>query len=276
MTQYKNLKATEITQIKLTNALIAVIEYQREQEVKTNISLDIISNHLNSINKKLEIIEEKTEDKTLADTVNRIIKKDKFNKFLFEKKLQQINVFIKEESVDLETNEKSGCIGSGVSIKYKNNYYVLSAAHLVRADNSVLTLMENDQEICELEVVKINVEQDLVIMRPKNRNIKPLYYSELADTEPLTAQEIYIVGNPAGIEDIVSEGRVAFYNESYMVIRDGCYFGNSGGGVYNKQGQVVGIVSAVTEIPNGMGFPGYILDLMVRLNVIKTFLTDVR
>jgi hypothetical protein len=147
-----------------------------------------------------------------------------------------------------------------------------------------LYLYENGIEICKLKIVKSdfnnNEEQiinDLLLLAPIDSNIQPRYYAELANTEPLTGTEIYVVGNPTGIEDVITDGRNILYEENFMYIIAPTYFGNSGGGIYNYEGKVIGIMSHISNlkpesIPNA---PDYIIAGAVRLAAILEFMEEV-
>jgi len=209
-------------------------------------------------------------DYQFTHEVKKIIKQDKYDSLKILKKLQQVNVFIKGTSAE----EKSSWMGSGVTLKYKDKFYILSAAHLLVTKDAKLEMYENDDFISELEVVKIDVNNDLLLLQTTRKDIKPRLYTELAYCELTTAQEVIAVGNPAGLEDIVSNGRIMIYHDKYMIIPDITYFGSSGGGIYNADGDLVGIVSAGGNV--GREYPGkpYYVGFEIRLDKIKQFLVD--
>lgn len=229
--------------------------------------------------------------KDLTKKIEQVPDLIKEAKIAMEAKLKKVNVFV--------TNTTLGATGSGVTIKYKGKFYVLSAGHMAENETDELSLSENGQEICQLEIVKHSYDggiasydsNDLILLRPKNPNIVPKVYVELADIEPEVSNELYIVGNPLGIEDVVSDARVTFYKGNFMLIKGDSYFGNSGGGIYTRDGKLVGIMSfifpiqpfpdrivqegnqqPITLIP---GIPAYVINGVVRLDVIRKFLEEV-
>jgi S1-C subfamily serine protease len=199
----------------------------------------------------------------------------KSKKIELEERLKKINVMI--------LNKSSDSLGSGVTIKYNGQYYILSAGHMVDNDTDNIILMENGNVIGELEVVKkeytFNEKEingnDLTLFRPKNKNLKPRFYVELANAELTVGNEIYIVGNPLGMEDVVSDGRIAIYEGNFMYYIDHTYFGNSGGGVYTRDGKLLGIVSHLVPIQPYSNVPPYMIHGAVRLNEIKNFLRTI-
>lgn len=203
-------------------------------------------------------------------------------RFALEQKLIMINIHI--------NNKTAGALGSGVSIKYKGKFYVLTAGHLAAViekgeKQDELELMENDKKICDLEVVKhdftTNTTEDntkgtdLLLLKSKDENITPTYYVDLDAQEPILGTEVYIVGNPMGIDDVVSMGRVIFYKNNFMYITDSIYFGNSGGGVYSIEGNLLGIVSHMSPLQPDKSVPPYMIYGIVRMNTIKEFMRGV-
>lgn len=222
----------------------------------------------------------------LNKKIDNLLEKTKYDKFKLEKTLQQYSVIIH--------NNTLGALGTGVTLKYKGKFYILSAGHMatVSKDNfnlpEELELWENGNKICELEIVKHNYTSpeenkkgdltkgtDLLLLKPKNANFIPRFYVELADFEPDTATEIYIVGNPMGLEDVVSDGRIILYKNNFVYYIDHTYFGNSGGGVFTKDGKLIGIVSHMIPLQPLENIPAYMVYGAVRLSVIYTFLADI-
>ncbi len=87
----------------------------------------------------------------------------------------------------------------------------------------------------------------------------------LADFEPKVGEEIVIMGHPAGIEFTYAHGYVSAYRSDidpdildirgpFMQVNAGISGGNSGGGIYNSAGQLVGIVSFVSPRAHVQGF----------------------
>lgn len=207
----------------------------------------------------------------MDEKINNFIKENK--QIFIEQKLLMVNIFIINESI--------GALGSGVSLKYKDNYYILTAAHLIDNPEDVLYLTENRNKICQLEIINVDYDIDLAVLRPKDRDIVPSVYTELRDYEPIQAEQLYVVGNPDGVEDVLGECRVIAYTENFMYIQGTIFFGNSGGGVYDKQGKLVGIVSHMKiEDPNGPIYqypqkPLFIIGGMVRIQAIRNFLAEI-
>jgi hypothetical protein len=259
----------------------------KQKEYNTGMATELLklvktTQYLNQENKFLDM----TLNYRIHSESKKILEQDKVDSRILEKKLQLVNVVIYGSGIiDKQLMQWSG---SGVTLKYKGQFYILSAAHLAPTMPVNLAMYENENYISDLEIIKIDVQNDLILLRPTKKDIEPSIYTELGEVEPLTAEKVYIVGNPARIEDVVSEGRVAEYEAQWMIVKNDTWFGNSGGGVYNSKGQLVGIVSAISAVRNASEkdieknlasreyeYPPYMLDLMIRLNIIKEFLRDI-
>jgi S1-C subfamily serine protease len=216
------------------------------------------------------------------------IKIDKVTKRILEEKLRFVNIFL--------TNKTIEATGSGVTIKYKGEFYILTAGHMIEEESDEIWLSENGVDIVQLELIKVDHTNDLALFKSMNSDIVPRIYVEIAEQEPFPADEIYIVGNPMGFEDTLTEGRIMFYaevsenseppedpeegtvqfrQEAFMYFLGTSYFGNSGGGVFNKEGKLVGIVSHLVPIRARADVDFYTINGATRLNEIKEFLKEI-
>jgi len=233
-------------------------KYKEEVKKETEITVKGITTNINSLNQKIV----------------QLPAIEKAKKLALELKLRQVNIKIVNKTLEAS--------GSGVTIKYKGKFYILSAGHMAEKDTDVLFLSENGQDICELEIVKhayaggalTENSNDLILLRPKDPNIVPrVAYVELeSNNEPDISNELYVVGNPLGIEDVVSDGRCIMYRGNFMYMIGTSYFGNSGGGVFNKEGKLVGIMSHLIPIQPFADVPAYMIHGAVRLNTIIEFI----
>lgn len=257
----------------ITFNVALIFKITRTEVVEVYTAVQNINDKVNYVQKELEETNN-TINKRIANIPEDII----FQKKALEYKLQQVNVMV--------INETEGAMGSGVILKYNNQYYILTAGHMADAETDELYLYENREKICQLEIVKHDyttnqleddtLGNDLLLLRPIGKYFVPEFYAELAEFQPVVSTEIYIVGNPARLEDIVSDGRIAFYKNNFMYYRDSTYYGNSGGGVYTRDGQLVGIVSHMYPISDNPELPPYMLYGAVRLSTIQSFMKDVK
>lgn len=71
---------------------------------------------------------------------------------------------------------------------------------------------------------------------------------------PAQADPVFILGNPGGFRDLYRAGRVAGTSVNgkvrYTVYDLNDFFGDSGSGIFNEQGRLVGVISLVLVLDN--------------------------
>ena len=166
---------------------------------------------------------------------------------------------------DLEPDEHPSASGSGFVISADGfvltNYHVIEFANFHDLPVNV-TLF--DGTTYTAEVIGFEPENDVALLKIDSNNLTPVL---IGDSDAIrVGQRVYAVGNPFGdllytmTDGIVSaldrvvtvEGRsISFFQTSAAVNR-----GNSGGPIYNTNGEVIGIVTAKVVRGNaeGIGF----------------------
>jgi serine protease DegQ len=146
--------------------------------------------------------------------------------------------------------------GSGVVIDDKGD--ILTNLHVIHStDRWVLTFF--DGSTSDAEVVNVQPENDLAVIRAKTTpdDLKPATLASTADLYP--GDTVVAVGFPFGIGPSVSSGVVAGLkrefddptDKSTPALKNLIQFtaavnpGNSGGPLVNRDGEVVGIVTAI-------------------------------
>jgi S1-C subfamily serine protease len=93
-----------------------------------------------------------------------------------------------------------------------------------------------------------------------------LKYTTLG-TAPKAGEKIFLVGSPAGVPDVVSTGIVAkevwhsHRDFPVFIVQSAFWYGNSGGGTYNENGELVGVL--VEFGPSGGGVPNFGYSVLV-------------
>lgn len=91
----------------------------------------------------------------------------------------------------------------------------------------------------------------------------------LANELPAIGEEVYGVGNPDGLFWIYVKGTISSYHMTESLGKAiqaniSIYFGNSGGGLFDSSGKLIGICSKLLEITNSSYY--------VHLDTIKSFI----
>lgn len=145
--------------------------------------------------------------------------------------------------------------GTGVVIKVDSEYtYILTNNHVAGKDTvNPILFIENEQQKVRAEIVKNHDYLDIAVLKVKGTlkdktQIKGLGTVSIQDS-------VYVVGNPLGNKYVYSEGVFAGYAGVSDLFQIPCIYGNSGSGVFNKEGKLVAIVFALQMYHGFLGIP---------------------
>ena len=156
--------------------------------------------------------------------------------------------------------EVSNGLGSGVV--YRDGL-VLTNAHVVGADTTV-TVRTADGGALEGRVLGTDTGTDIAVVEIEGADLPAV---ALADGDPIVGQTAVALGSPFGLEQTVTAGIVSAVNRPVdndkgivvnMIQTDASINpGNSGGALVNRNGQLIGINTAIFSQSgenNGIGF----------------------
>jgi S1-C subfamily serine protease len=188
-----------------------------------------------------------------------------------------------DENTGKKTQEDSKCWGgTGVVIKITDGEtYILTNNHVTGKEGldvakDVTLYVENDEEkkLIKAEIIKQADFIDQAVIKiesilPEKAAITKISIAHIQDP-------VYVVGNPLAVRDIYSEGVVAGYEGMDLLVQIPCIFGNSGSGVFNSNGELVGLVYALEGYPGFAGIPMARIthSLVIDSVAIKVFLKD--
>ncbi len=171
---------------------------------------------------------------------------------------------------------KQEALGSGVLVS--NECHILTAAHVVQYADQI-TVKTHDGKMREAELIFSEAKADIALLRLKVPDLT-LNHASLGDSDSLVVgQRTYIIGNPYGLENSFSVGRISAFREfgqlyngttlvEFIQTDAAINSGNSGGAVFNSKGEVIGISSQIVSVSGG--FQG--LGLVVAINTAKKLL----
>lgn len=166
----------------------------------------------------------------------------------------QINTVLQSK---IPIHEKA--LNGGSSFLIDGKGYLITNAHVIAGSSTIVVSNNKGQEF-KAEVAHIDTDKDMAILRIKDSDFKPfasLPYAIKKSPADL-GEPIFTLGYPR--DEIV-------YNEGYMSAKTGfngdtisCQIalsanpGNSGGPVFNHNGDVIGILSTAQPAAQGVVF----------------------
>ena len=161
--------------------------------------------------------------------------------------------------------------GSGFFINHKG--MLATNYHVIKNGWDVEAKMSSGAYYRLKGVVKKNPEEDLIILQFDAKDTPSV---ELGDSELLEpGQKIFAIGTPVGLESTVSEGIVSnpkreIEGHEFIQFTAPISPGNSGGGLFNKNGDAVGVTAASKDIPEAGEHGGtQNLNFAVPINKLK-------
>jgi S1-C subfamily serine protease len=159
-------------------------------------------------------------------------------------------------------NISKGCMGAGTIINVNGKIYILSAGHLDDPDDTFF--VKEGEEYRGITLVKVNHKVDLALFE-YDCTYCDLTIAPIAVGEPKVGDKVWAIGNPACLEDAITSGTLVRKLGFNYLMDAKIYHGNSGGGLFNTKGELIGVNVAMT------GIPGYMLGMTVNLSTVKAF-----
>ena len=168
---------------------------------------------------------------------------------------------------------KQRSLGSGFIIS--NDGYIFTNNHVVEQADKILVKISDGKEY-EAKVIGTDANTDIALIKIKPDNSLPV--AEIGDSEKVRVGEwVIAIGNPFGLEATVTAGIVSAKGR---VIGAGPYDnfiqtdasinpGNSGGPLFNMEGKVIGINTAIVAQGQGIGFA-------IPIDMAKSILADLK
>ena len=235
--------------VAITEALDPIIKINNKQVVIDNQQQREIVNLTDFVVKLGKILTE-TDRKQFAQIRDIRVALDKLTTHQ-TKMLERLN---RTKKIDLDNiedikranfliyNSTTGMQGSGSLIKIEKQYYILTAAHLIKENKDFVWAVDNNGTMYPLGLTKLNKKQDLLLFKIYMVENRP--YLEISKEKPKEGSEIIVIGNPSNMVDIVTDGIIAKELKKGYIFTNIIYFGNSGGAVLYK-GKIVGVVNSI-------------------------------
>ena len=154
--------------------------------------------------------------------------------------------------------------GAGSGVIISQDGYILTCAHVVSGATSVKVQLNGSDESYDATIVGQDSTSDIAVLKIDATGLTP---AVIGDSDALAVGEVAVaVGNPLGtLSNTVTDGIVSALNRQVTVQNNDMTLiqtdasispGNSGGGLFNANGELIGIVNAKSSYSEaeGIGF----------------------
>lgn len=146
--------------------------------------------------------------------------------------------------------------GSGVIIDKKG--YIVTNYHVIKraANESIVIKNKNGENYTDIKILDVDKRRDFAVLKIKGFDLTT---ADLGNSNKIdVGMKIIAIGNPKGLENTVSEGIVSAKREmdGYWLIQVTAPIspGSSGGGLFNTNGELVGITTATVKDGQNLNF----------------------
>jgi len=176
---------------------------------------------------------------------------------------------------DLPQQRQRGAVGSGFLMTADG--YVITNNHVVVGADEIQVHL-NDRRVFDAEVVGLDEPSDLALLKVDARNLP---FVEFGDSDALRVGDwVLAIGSPFGLEfsaaaGIVSAmgrsipGRSSYNYMSFIQSDVAINQGNSGGPLFNLDGEVIGINSQILSSTGGSNGISFSIPSNVAINVVN-------
>lgn len=156
--------------------------------------------------------------------------------------------------------------GSGTIIRFKKGepLIVLTAAHVVQSMQekglSLSVSLTYKTYTRNMELAKMDEEADLAVLRGLDDEDRDGPAARVGVFSGRIGDEVYAIGSPLGHRHTLTTGRISNFITKKKILHirmtAESFFGSSGGGVFNKNGELIGVVKGILSIKGIIFVPG--------------------
>ncbi|MCS1410601.1 MAG: putative serine protease HtrA [Verrucomicrobia subdivision 3 bacterium] len=156
-------------------------------------------------------------------------------------------------------------LGSGFFISPQG--YLITNFHVIESETEIFVDVYHQissqlerKSYREVRIVALNRFADLALLKIEDEGATEFQYVVLGDMAGLSVGErVFAIGSPLGLERTVTEGILSaktreFQGWLYLQTTAQINPGNSGGPMFNRRGEVVGVINMKSMLGEGLGF----------------------
>ncbi len=135
-------------------------------------------------------------------------------------------------------------ISQGTGFFLNTNGVAISNFHVFEKADSAIAILDNGESYLISKIIGYNKDLDYIFFRVENQFNKS-FPLQISREMPEIGATCFAVGNPEGLTQTLSIGNISGYREENKFIQTTAEIthGSSGGPLFNKYGQVIGITS---------------------------------
>lgn len=178
--------------------------------------------------------------------------------------------------------------GSGIIIKIKDQFYILTNRHVVETSSlEKVKIRTDDGELLKATKIWSDPATDVAVIRIETNDLLPARIGNSTDVE--IGDFVLAVGSPFGLSHSVTYGIISAKGRWDLALGDGqgairfqdflqtdaaINPGNSGGPLLNLKGEVIGINTAIASNSGGNEGIGFSIPINLAVNVARQLVTD--
>lgn len=171
--------------------------------------------------------------------------------------------------------------GSGSGFVISDEGHILTNCHVIENETEItVTIFEktkydfNQIKLENIKIIALNPFYDLALLKIEDKLKKPFvkcYFAKSSHAKK--GESVFAIGNPYGLTRSISQGIIADserYVSGLIYIQTTAPInaGNSGGPLFNMNGEVIGVINMAYFLADGIGFG-------IPLNYVHDFLSNV-
>jgi serine protease Do len=177
-----------------------------------------------------------------------------------------------------------GGLGSGFIVHADG--YLITNFHVIKGQKhfTVTQFVQSGEELKrvihdQIRIVALDAFHDLAVLQIEDEHEAPFPTVVLSPDATIYGEDIFVIGNPAGLERTVTEGILShtgrlFEGKLYLQIDASVNPGNSGGPLFNSHGQVIGVVNMGSRVMQGLNFAIPVRHVTFLLDHIEAYAYD--
>ncbi len=171
--------------------------------------------------------------------------------------------------------------GAGSGIIISQDGYILTCAHVVSGATSVKVQLNGSDDSYDATVVGADSTSDIAVLKIEATGLTP---AVIGDSDKLAVGETTVaVGNPLGtLSNTVTQGIVSALNRQVTVEDNDMTLiqtdtsispGNSGGGLFNANGELIGVVNAKSSYSEAEGI-GFAIPINTAMDIAQQLIEN--